>query len=80
VSASAAVRRSAYAENLHAEMQYQLAVTAILLVTTRPADRDPRAPMFTQSELDEMDLARTMGLSAAGFAARLMARDKAGAL
>ncbi|NUO65781.1 MAG: hypothetical protein HOQ34_19640, partial [Gemmatimonadaceae bacterium] len=51
----------------------------ILRTTTRPRDEGGPAvkPLFTSAEMDEMDIAYNMGLSAAGFAARLVARDKA---
>jgi hypothetical protein len=71
--------RTAAAEELHAELDYQVAVNRVLLATTRPARSLPAPADHDRAEMDEMDLAYAMGLSAAGFAARLIARDKAGA-
>ena len=66
--------RTAYAAELHAQLDYQAAVIHVLLATTRPKER--RRPMLSPDEEQEMDLARQTGLTPAGFAARLMARDK----
>lgn len=68
--------RSAYASDLCARLDYQGRVNGVLLVTTRP--RTIPGPMLTREEFEEMELAFTMGLSPEGFAARLVARDKAG--
>jgi hypothetical protein len=70
--------RTAAAEDLHSRLDYQCAVNRALLATTRPAGTRPDG-LLSPTEMDEMETAYTLGLSAAGFAARLMARDKAGA-
>lgn len=66
---------SAYADNLHAQLDYQCSVNAVLLATTRPKGRT--GPLLTSDEMKEMDAAFTMGLSPKGFAAILVSRDKA---
>lgn len=76
MNAPYAMARTAAAEDLHARLDYQVAANRILLATTRPADPFRRRPIMTEQELGEMETAYALGLSAAGFAARLMARDK----
>ena len=61
--------------DLRARLEFQAQANAILLATTRPKE-GRTGPLMTPAELEAMALAYTMGLSAAGFAARLMARDR----
>lgn len=69
-------RKTEYASKLHAELDYMQAVFRVLLATTRPKGSRPGQPMLSPDEEQEMDLARQMGLAPAGFAARLMTRDR----
>lgn len=59
---------------LEASLAYMGEVVAVLRNTTRPVGN----PVITRAEYAAMGHARTMGLSPAGMAARLIAADRRG--
>lgn len=79
MSAPLIIHPSEYSSRLQRELAYQSAVFTVLLATTRPKGTRRGQPMLSPDEVKEMDLAMSMGLSPEGFAARIVARDKASA-
>lgn len=61
------------ADDTEARMAYFLAVVEVLRATTRPAVR----PVISRAEYAAMLTSFSMGLTAAGFAARLSNADRA---
>lgn len=77
MTAPAIPQRSQYASKLHQVLDFQHRVTAVMLATTRPITRDPRGPMFSRVELDEMDKVMELGYAPEAYAAILVERDRA---
>lgn len=77
MSAPAYVIAPAPKTSLYTPVDYQCAVNRALLASTRPLDRTDHRPLLSDAELDEMDTAYSLGLSAGDFATRLAARDRA---
>jgi hypothetical protein len=67
---------SPYATSLHAVLNYQCRVNAVLLDTTRPKGSHPGKPMLDPDEVAAMDRAMSLGTSPEAFAAVLAHRDR----